>query len=100
MSTTMAEEPRKLPSSSAIAGINSTLHLLYHRNKNQHRTAKWFKSLAMLKRWTHRLADAIERVERAIENYDDQLQEEEAMRDEVAGIIAHLAKELVPRSYR
>jgi methyl-accepting chemotaxis protein len=54
----------------------------------------------MLKRWTHRLADAIERVERAIENYDDQLQEEEAMRDEVAGIIAHLAKELVPRSYR
>jgi ribonuclease MRP protein subunit RMP1 len=74
--------------------------LLYHRNKNQHRPAKWFKSLSMLKRWTRRLVAAIERVERAIDDLDVQLQEEDAMRDEVAGIMAHLAREIVPRSYR
>jgi len=26
------------------------LHLVYHRNKNQHRLAKWWKWLSMLKR--------------------------------------------------
>ncbi|KAJ5107553.1 hypothetical protein N7456_004228 [Penicillium angulare] len=33
-----------------IAAVHSILHLVYHRNKNQHQRAKWWKWLAILKR--------------------------------------------------
>ena len=34
--------------------------LLYHRNKNQHRQAKWWKWLSMLKRSTEKLIRELE----------------------------------------
>lgn len=33
-----------------ILAVHSLLHLIYHRNKNQHRRAKWWKWLSALKR--------------------------------------------------
>ena len=39
-----------------ILAVHSVLHLVYHRNKNQHQRAKWWKWLAMLKRATLDLA--------------------------------------------
>ncbi|KAJ5415307.1 hypothetical protein N7465_004002 [Penicillium sp. CMV-2018d] len=35
-----------------ILAVHSTLHLIFHRNKNQHRRAKWWKWLSILKRAT------------------------------------------------
>ncbi|KAJ5204057.1 uncharacterized protein N7498_004936 [Penicillium cinerascens] len=35
-----------------ILAVHSVLHLIYHRNKNQHQGAKWWKWLSMLKRTT------------------------------------------------
>lgn len=35
-----------------ILAVHSVLHLIYHRNKNQHQGAKWWKWLSILKRTT------------------------------------------------
>ncbi|KAJ6120232.1 hypothetical protein N7523_004512 [Penicillium sp. IBT 18751x] len=35
-----------------ILAVHSMLHLIYHRNKNQHHRAKWWKWLSALKRTT------------------------------------------------
>lgn len=32
--------------------VHSMLHLIFHRNKNQHRRTKWWKWLSILKRAT------------------------------------------------
>jgi ribonuclease MRP protein subunit RMP1 len=36
--------------------INQTLHLLHHRNKNQHRRSKWYKYFSLLRRHLCKLA--------------------------------------------
>lgn len=33
-----------------ILAVHSLLHMVYHRNKNQHKRSLWWKSLSMLKR--------------------------------------------------
>ncbi|KAJ5139102.1 uncharacterized protein N7515_003950 [Penicillium bovifimosum] len=38
--------------SKEILAVHSVLHLIYHRNKNQHHRAKWWKWLSILKRAT------------------------------------------------
>ncbi|KAJ5658055.1 uncharacterized protein N7484_001704 [Penicillium longicatenatum] len=35
-----------------ISAVHTVLHLIYHRNKNQHQRAKWWKWLSTLKRTT------------------------------------------------
>ncbi|PGG98554.1 hypothetical protein GX51_06750 [Blastomyces parvus] len=52
-----------LPQSSTLKPIHITLHLLHHRNKNQHRPTKWWKWLAMLKRSMGALLRAVRRWE-------------------------------------
>jgi ribonuclease MRP protein subunit RMP1 len=42
--------------SQEILAIHSILHLIFHRNKNQHHGAKWWKWLSVLKRATLDLA--------------------------------------------
>ncbi|KAJ5302051.1 hypothetical protein PENANT_c008G00284 [Penicillium antarcticum] len=42
--------------SQEILAIHSILHLIFHRNKNQHHGAKWWKWLSVLKRTTLDLA--------------------------------------------
>ncbi|OAX81141.1 hypothetical protein ACJ72_04524 [Emergomyces africanus] len=51
------------PRSQALKPIHITLHLIYHRNKNQHHGAKWWKWLVMLKRSTGQLMKAMRRWE-------------------------------------
>ncbi|RAL07721.1 uncharacterized protein BO97DRAFT_408730 [Aspergillus homomorphus CBS 101889] len=45
-----------------LLAIHSILHLLFHRNKNQHGNTKWWKWLATLKRTTLKLAMSIDRL--------------------------------------
>ncbi|KAJ5719567.1 hypothetical protein N7493_007145 [Penicillium malachiteum] len=63
-----------------ISAVHSILHLIYHRNKNQHKSTKWWKWLSMLKRTTAELGslDAV-----AAESYQQ-----------------HLATHLIPRCYQ
>lgn len=42
--------------SEEVRAVQSILHLIFHRNKNQHTRAKWWKWLSMLKRTTSDLA--------------------------------------------
>ncbi|KAH6684164.1 hypothetical protein B0J14DRAFT_572277 [Halenospora varia] len=56
------------PSSSPITTLTTlqqTLHLLHHRNKNQHRLAKWYKSLSQFRRQIPKLTAEIEAYEAA-----------------------------------
>ena len=41
-----------------LQAIHSLLHLVFHRNKNQHANSKWWKWLSLLKRTTLKLATA------------------------------------------
>ncbi|KAJ5441351.1 hypothetical protein N7491_003757 [Penicillium cf. griseofulvum] len=59
--------------SKEILAVHSTLHLIFHRNKNQHRRAKWWKWLSILKRATLDLARS--------------------------GVKSHLATHIIPRCY-
>lgn len=43
-----------------ILAVHRTLHLIFHRNKNQHRKSKWWKWLSMLKRVTSNIARSLE----------------------------------------
>lgn len=43
-----------------LQSVSETLHLLYHRNKNQHRLAHWWRWVGMLRREMLRLSDLVE----------------------------------------
>jgi ribonuclease MRP protein subunit RMP1 len=58
-------DPQHYPTSRDIEAIYATLHLVYHRNRNQHRNTKWWKKLSMLKRSTFNLLCEIERFEQS-----------------------------------
>ncbi|KAJ5552901.1 hypothetical protein N7494_002279 [Penicillium frequentans] len=62
-----------------ISAVHSVLHLIYHRNKNQHQRAKWWKWLSTLKRTTSDL-ESLDLA--AVERYQQ-----------------HLAMHLIPRCY-
>ncbi|KAJ6109777.1 hypothetical protein N7486_002012 [Penicillium sp. IBT 16267x] len=62
-----------------ISAVHTVLHLIYHRNKNQHQRAKWWKWLSTLKRTTLDLGSLDSA---AVERYQQ-----------------HLAMYLIPRCY-
>ncbi|KAF4634613.1 hypothetical protein G7Y89_g3506 [Cudoniella acicularis] len=43
-----------------LKNLEDTLHLLHHRNKNQHRLAKWYKSLSQFRRQIPKLVSEFE----------------------------------------
>ncbi|KAK2794952.1 hypothetical protein FQN52_006831 [Onygenales sp. PD_12] len=59
------------PPSTALKAIHTSLHLLYHRNKNQHRSTKWWKWLSMLRRATADLTREVERFEKDDDDDDE-----------------------------
>lgn len=61
--------------SDEIRTIYSMIHMIYHRNKNQHGIAKWWKSLHMLKGSIYSLLMAIETDSgNAVAVYEDYIQ--------------------------
>ncbi|CZT46210.1 uncharacterized protein RSE6_06609 [Rhynchosporium secalis] len=49
-----------------LTSISQLLHLTHHRNKNQHRLAKWWKAFSVLRRQVGRLVAEVETLERAV----------------------------------
>ena len=43
-----------------LRSSSQILHLLHHRNKNQHRRAHWFQYLSLLKRHLNKLIAEVE----------------------------------------
>lgn len=100
-----------------LQALNETLkitHLIYHHNKNQHRAAKWWKWLAMLKRTVTRVVDELERLrgEYGEEEDDDEIDDEDEDEDEDEGgsdgwkrdaalvrLVQYLRARVVPRAY-
>ncbi|KAM5462915.1 Ribonuclease MRP protein subunit rmp1 [Microsporum audouinii] len=103
MSTQLTELPPSsspFAASSDVRSIHRTLHLLYHRNKNQHRCTKWWKWLSMLKRWTLELACEIEKIEKFEDVLSGDGTGDEHPFAAVWKIMRYLHDELVPRCYR
>ncbi|MCJ1307010.1 hypothetical protein MMC25_000655 [Agyrium rufum] len=48
----------------ALNVTSKLLHLLFHRNKNQHRTSTWWKHLSILKRNLRRVVEGLGKVQR------------------------------------
>ncbi|KMP10166.1 hypothetical protein CISG_08569 [Coccidioides immitis RMSCC 3703] len=86
----------QIPSASSLSTVSDTLHLLYHHNKNQHRSAKWFKWLGILKRWTNRLTLELQ-VAEAQGHLDLAFDDEEA--GGIRSVMAHMGRNIVPRCY-
>ncbi|GKZ58358.1 hypothetical protein AnigIFM49718_004176 [Aspergillus niger] len=58
-----------------VYAVHSILHLIFHRNKNQHRGTKWWKWLSILKRVTLKLARSLDHQQSygSVESSADQL---------------------------
>ncbi|KAL2067877.1 hypothetical protein VTL71DRAFT_15975 [Oculimacula yallundae] len=50
----------------ALQSISQLLHLTHHRNKNQHRLAKWYKAFSVLRRQVGKLVNEVETLERVV----------------------------------
>lgn len=71
--------------------IYATLHLAFHRNKNQHGKCAWWKWLAILRRTVLKLLNAAERQE--------QPQRRDSIADVVRNLAAYLNDHVIPRCY-
>lgn len=67
----------------ALEADGRILHLLYHRNRNQHRLAKWWKWLSLLRR-------SVANLLLAFRSHDDQ---------RVSFGAQHLRETLLPKCY-
>lgn len=48
-------EEKRVGQNPEMEQISNLLHLTFHRNKNQHRQARWWKWFAMLRRTVNKL---------------------------------------------
>jgi ribonuclease MRP protein subunit RMP1 len=46
-----------------LTSVHQILHLTHHRNKNQHRLSKWYKSFSQLRRQVAKLITELEALE-------------------------------------
>ncbi|KLJ08908.1 hypothetical protein EMPG_15671 [Blastomyces silverae] len=97
MPPTRKKQQKGLPQSSTLKSIHITLHLLYHRNKNQHRGTKWWKWLAMLKRSMSALLRAVRRWEWEWDEGDGD--EDGGFRAKVLEMMRYMHVYVVPRCY-
>ncbi|KFY35988.1 hypothetical protein V494_05419 [Pseudogymnoascus sp. VKM F-4513 (FW-928)] len=73
----------------SLLPIQHLLHLTAHRNKNQHRIAKWWASFSMLRRQLGKLIAALENPDAAFR----------AKKIEIEKRVVFLREEVVPRCY-
>lgn len=86
------QPPVILPSGctpASLLPIQHLLHLTAHRNKNQHRIAKWWASFSILRRQLGKLIAALEDSDAAFR----------AKKIEIERRVVFLREEIVPRCY-
>ncbi|ELR02489.1 hypothetical protein GMDG_05538 [Pseudogymnoascus destructans 20631-21] len=86
------QPPVVLPSwctAESLLPIQHLLHLTAHRNKNQHRIAKWWASFSILRRQLGKLITALENPDAAFR----------AKKIEIEKRVVFLREEVVPRCY-
>lgn len=54
-----------MPPKDDLTSISHILYLTHHRNKNQHRLAKWYKAFSILRRQVAKLISELEALETA-----------------------------------
>lgn len=83
-------EPESLKYIAGLKEVYMTLHLVYHRNKNQHRNSKWWKWLSILKRSTLKLAMDVEELDNDIDG---------TIESRIKTRARYLLSEVVPKCY-
>jgi ribonuclease MRP protein subunit RMP1 len=73
----------------SLLPVQHLLHLTAHRNKNQHRIAKWWASFSILRRQLGKLITALENPDAAFR----------AKKIEIEKRVGFLREEIVPRCY-
>ena len=73
-----------------VSAVHSMLHLVFHRNKNQHGRTRWWKWLSILKRLTLNLAKSLEQKSSLLYSEND---------SPVDMYKRHLAMHVAPRCY-
>ncbi|KAK2761398.1 hypothetical protein FQN54_001920 [Arachnomyces sp. PD_36] len=73
-----------------LKDISSTLHLVYHRNKNQHSNSKWWKWLSLLKRSTLKLIIEAEELDSDIDG---------AIESRIKARTRHFLSHVLPKCY-
>ncbi len=58
------------PQIKELTSISSILHLVHHRNSNQHRLSKWYKAFSQLRRQIPKLAIEIQSLDTALKYTD------------------------------
>lgn len=79
-----------------LSSIIQILHLTYHRNKNQHRLAKWWKEFSQLRRNVMKFSHEIEQ-ESKLKSLESK--HAEAARIAVEQRVAFLEESLIPSCY-
>lgn len=73
-----------------VFAVHSMLHLIYHRNKNQHGKTKWWKWLSILKRVTLNLARSLD--QKLLRPYDE-------IDSSIESHKRYMAMQVVPKCY-
>ncbi|KZF21264.1 hypothetical protein L228DRAFT_284319 [Xylona heveae TC161] len=80
---------------SDLQTISKLFHLIFHRNKNQHRLTKWWRWFAMLRRSTDRLLLELEHVK----STPSFAEEAEALAQRAGARVEYISEVLVPRCH-
>ena len=83
--------------------ISQLLHLTHHRNKNQHRLSKWYKSFSVLRRSIAKLVSELESFEQSLKFSSGKKGEEgkyvKAAREKVEDRVRFLEDRLMERCF-
>lgn len=86
---------------SKLLSIHTLLHLIHHRNKNQHGNTKWWKWLAILNRSVSKLVRAaeVEAEESRVYHSPRESKSRSTGPVDVDGYKEYLARHVIPRCY-
>jgi ribonuclease MRP protein subunit RMP1 len=84
---------------SELLSISQTLHLFHHRNQNQHRLAKWYKSLTQLRSHISRLILELETLDTALTYSSEESKYVQAARETVEDRVKFMRTWLEERAY-
>jgi ribonuclease MRP protein subunit RMP1 len=82
-----------------LTSISHTLHLFHHRNHNQHRLAKWYKSFSQLRRYISKLILELETLDTAIIYSGEESKYVKAAREKVEDRVEFMRTWLEERWY-
>ncbi|KAI1006766.1 hypothetical protein K3495_g1456 [Podosphaera aphanis] len=83
-----------------LHSLYQILHLAHHRNKNQHRLSKWYKSFSQLRRQIAKLRHELTQLDMALSLSSDESKYVQKARSDVGLRTTFMRHHLVPKCYK